>query len=162
MTRVLFYRHGSVVRLLEILGVMNSLLFLKRGFTYFDGPMILYLFLFSTYLFVRICTWIRWYEEEGELGIRVHFQKALVPTSYILAINSTVCFFLNSSLSIVLLSFSLLLMLAVTSVNGILIYFHRQDQDPLPINGFSRNLYLLKGDRDASFPIQEKQPISSV
>ena len=108
-----------------------------------------FLFLLATYLFVRICALIRWYPKEERpaegpkrIGIEIHFIKALVPTSYILAITSTFCLLDIPYLTTGIVIFADLLMLIVAPVNGIQIYFHLKDKDPFPINYFSLNKYL--------------------
>lgn len=132
-----------MVRLLEVGGVILSLVYLKGKLSdpnLATGP---FLFLFVCYLFVRICDWIHWYPGEPRgIGIEVHFRKALVPTSYILSISSIFALWNIPYLSTAVVVFAVLLMLVVAPVNGIQIYFHLRDKDPLSINYFSLNKYL--------------------
>jgi hypothetical protein len=149
MLKILFNRESLVVRFLELVGIAGSALFLKRKLPAVDVTTGFFLFLLVAYLFVRICAWIRWYPK-GErpadgpkrIGIEVHFIKALVPTSYILAITSIIVLLDIPYLSTSIVIFADLLMLVVAPVNGIQIYFHLRDKDPLPINYFSLNKYL--------------------
>lgn len=152
MFKVLFNRGGWVVRLLEVIGLVNSFFVLQRQGFELNGVTGLYLFLLLCNLLVRVCDWIHWYPGEPRwVGIEVHFRKARVPSSYILAIVSLICLSPFQTSSIVLLVLADLMMLVVVSVNGIQIYFHLHDRDPLPINYFSLNKYLQDADR--GFPL---------
>lgn len=143
MLKILFHRKSHVVRSLEILGVIGSFFFLKGRWAVNDLQTGLYLFLVIGYLFVRACDWISWYPREPRgIGIEVHFKKALVPTSYILAVTSIFALLDIPYLSTGVILLADLLMLVVAPVNGIVIYFHLKDKDPLPINYFSLNKYL--------------------
>ncbi len=145
MLKILFYRNSFVVRAMEAIGVFDSILFLKGRLPSVDFVTGLYLFLLALYAFIRICDAIPWYKGKPRgMGIEVHFRKAIVPTSYILAITSLLCLFEVPILTQVVLFIAILFMLVVTSVNGILIWFHLRDRDPLPINYFSSNQYLTE------------------
>ncbi|MBI2981052.1 MAG: hypothetical protein HYY44_01915 [Deltaproteobacteria bacterium] len=153
MFKILFNRSAPLIRLLEVTGIVNSFLFLKgRRPDLLTG---LCLFLLLQYLFIRICDTFPWYSmgrhsmgvvrgragsgfaSPKRIGIRVHFQKALVPTSYLLAIVSTICLFGIDWLSLSMLLLADFCMLIITAVNGILIWFHLNDREELPINYFS-------------------------
>lgn len=151
MLKFLFGRTSSVVRLLELVGVVNSAVYLSaRAGAHRNTPLLFFfLFLLLCYLFVRVCDGINWYPREKtppegprRLGIRVHFQKALVPTSYILAVASAFLLLAPPLVAAAVMAFADLLMIVVVSVNGILIYFHLRNRDSLPINYFSSNKYL--------------------
>lgn len=143
MFKILFNRNSWVVRSLEMGGVILSLVYLKGRLSDLDLVTGFYLFLFLCYLFVRICDWIHWYPKEPRgVGIEVHFKKSLVPTSYILSISSIFALWNIPYLSTAVVVFAVLLMLVVAPVNGIQIYFHLRDKDPLSINYFSLNKYL--------------------
>ena len=108
------------------------------------------------YGFVRACHGINWYPEakhrrtgDPELGIEVHFLKALVPTSYILAASSLLFFFGMQWTSMILAN---LMLFVVSGVNGILVAFHWRDDRRIPVNYFTRNLYLQE--------VEEAQPLS--
>ncbi|MBI2981447.1 MAG: hypothetical protein HYY44_03995 [Deltaproteobacteria bacterium] len=141
MFKFLFHRTAPLVRLLELIGVVNSFLFLKER--NFDLFMALYLFLLIAYFFIRICDTLRWYSKEEVtrwgriIGIRVHFQKALVPTSYILVIVSTIALLGTGWLQTAVVLLADLCLLLITSVNVILIWFHLNNREELPINYFS-------------------------
>lgn len=146
MLKTLFHRESLVIRSLEAIGLLGSFFVLRRqgyALNVFTG---LYLFLLLCYLIVRLCDWIHWYPgEQRGIGIEVHFRKSRVPCSYILAITSSICLlpFPHLPLSLLILLILVnLMMLAVVLVNGIQIYFHLRDKDPLPINYFSLNKHL--------------------
>jgi len=128
------------VRTLEILGVSLSLLYFWK-LPHFGVNAGLFVFLFASYLFLRLCDAVPWAETSRAIGIRVHFQKALVPTSYILTVTAFAAILDAPILSMATIALADLMMIAIVSVNGILIYFHRRDQDPLPRNYFSSNQY---------------------
>ena len=143
MLKIFFNRNSRVVRILEVVGVINSVILLKNRLPVIDVAVTLYLFLFLGYLFIRICDWIHWYPGEPRgIGIEVHFKGVLVPTSYLLSVTSIFAFLGIPFLSTGIILFANLLMLIVIPVNIILIYFHLRDKDPLPINYFSLNKYL--------------------
>ncbi len=153
-----------MVRLLEAVGVVGSVFFLTMGRGVrlsADAPTTFgfYLFLLTIYLFIRICDAIPWYPKQEtpsgysnrQVGIRVHFQKAIVPTSYVLFITSTVCLTTGGAsateswwtpLQFATVILADLCLLLVASVNGILIWFHLRDKEQMPVNYFSLNKYL--------------------
>jgi len=140
-----------MVRILEGIGVVGSYLFFQIRFATgdFNTTFYLYLFLAATYLWVRGCDLYPWYPDAEtppgytprQVGIRVHFLKALVPTSYLLGIVSFLCLLGIESLSFTATLAAGLCMVVVASVNGILIWFHRFDQERLPVNYFSLGKY---------------------
>ncbi len=149
MLKIFFNRTSPLVRLLELIGVILSVWFLTKRLPTDGVVPLLFLFLFCSYLFVRICDGVNWYPREKNLppdpkrfGIRVQFQKAIVPSAYILAITAAVALLEIPFLSTGVITFAVLLMLIVAPVNGILLYFHLRDKDPTPINYFSLNKYL--------------------
>jgi len=156
MSKILFNRSSLMVRCLEGIGLINSILFLfeaGKGRSSVAATGIgLYLFLLLCYLFVRACDLIFWYSKEDRgIGIEVHFKKALVPTSYILAITSTMALLNIPYFSSGIIFFADLLMLVVAPVNGILIYFYFRDEDQMSINYFSLNKYLYAKSEKSSF-----------
>lgn len=115
-------------------------------FDWRDG---LFLFLLACSLFIFTCDLIRWYPDserpEGrgqKIGIEIHFLKARVPTSYILAVTAALALAGIPYLSTGAVILADLMMLVVAPVNGILIWFHVRDKDPTPMNFFSLNKYL--------------------
>lgn len=120
------------------MGIVNSYFFLRQGPE--GAARFGLLFLVAAYLWVRICDLVPWYglgPEGKNLGIRVHFEKALVPTSYILAVASSLCLAGMGGLSLAAVILADLCMLIVAPVNGILIWFHFHDREELPVNYFS-------------------------
>lgn len=134
---------------MEFLSLIGSYLFLtiKWGTAEFDATFYLFALLLIQYLFVRGCDLYPWYPRwetpedfsDRQVGIRVHFLKALVPTSYILAVTSFTCLLGVDWLSFVIVLLADLLLFVVSGVNGILIWFHCHDKEPLPVNYFSLN-----------------------
>ena len=150
--KVLFNRESPVVRSLEVVGVGLSGLSLWKSLIPFDWRDGLFLFLLACCLFVFVCDLVKWYpdsERTGgagqKIGIEVHFLKARVPTSYILAITAILCLLEIPYLSTGVVLLADVMMLVVAPVNGILIWFHRRDRDPTPMNFFSLNKYLKTG-----------------
>ncbi len=148
MLKFFFNRTSFMVRFMEILGVGLGLLYVKNSRA-LSALLIAYLLLFLLYLFVRICDFINWYPKEcrdlyphKKIGTEIHFQKSLVPTSYILAVTSTALLLHIPLLSWTLLLLSISMMIVIAGVNGILLYFHFKDHEDLPVNFFSSNRYL--------------------
>ncbi len=137
---------------MEVIGVLNSIWILWREMHTPSLQLGAYAFLLMTYLFLRICDWVPWYPgEPRDIGIQVHFRKALVPTSYILAVTSSLVVLNVPFFSTFLLLLADLMMLVVAPVNGIILYFHFKDRSALPINYFTRNLY-FKEDGEVMIP----------
>ncbi|MBI2500846.1 MAG: hypothetical protein HYW02_05160 [Deltaproteobacteria bacterium] len=143
MFKILFHRSGLLVRILEIVGLLNTYRFFREPST--THLTTLYAFLLVNYLFIRLCDLVPWYTKSGhsfwdkKIGIRVHFQKALVPTSYILAIVSSLCLLQIEPLSTILLLLAGACFIIMTPVNFILIWFHFNDKEKTPVNYFSLN-----------------------
>jgi hypothetical protein len=147
--KVLFNRESPVVRSLEVVGLALSAVTLWKQLIPFDLRDGLFLFLLACCLFIFACDFIDWYpaseKPEGpkqKIGIEVHFLKARVPTSYILAVTAAVALLDIPYVSTGLVFLADLMMLVVAPVNGILIWFHRKDHDTTPMNYFSQNKYL--------------------
>lgn len=147
--KVLFNRESPVVRSLEIVGVFLAGIYLWKNLIPFDWQDGLFLVLLACSLFVFACDLFPWYasfeKPEGpkqKIGIEVHFLKARVPTSYILVVASIAALLQIPYVTIIVLVLVDLMMLVVAPVNGILIWFHRFDKDPTPMNYFSLNKYL--------------------
>ncbi len=152
--KALFNRESRVVRSLEVVGVVLAGVHLWKNFIPFDWRDGLFLFLLASALFIFACDLIRWYplseRTEGprqKIGIEVHFLKARVPTSYILAITSAIALLQIPYVSVGSVFLANLMMLAVAPVNGILLWFHRKDDDATPMNFFSLNKYLRDSAR---------------
>jgi hypothetical protein len=147
--KVLFNRESPVVRSLEAVGVLLAGFHLWKNLIPFDWRDGLFLFLLVCALFIFACDFIDWYaaseKPEGprqKIGIEVHFLKARVPTSYILAITSGLALLRIPYVSTAAVILAVAMMLVIAPVNGILLWFHRRDDDKTPMNYFSLNKYL--------------------
>lgn len=156
--KFLFNRTSLVVRLFEAAGLVLSLVYFFR-LSRFDLRAGLIAFLVACYLFLKICDLTPWAGIPRTLGIRVHFQKALVPMSYILTATALFALLDIPVLSTTVAMIAVLMMLVVAPVNGILIYFHHRDKDPLPMNYFSSNEYLVDEDKG---PLENEKLQTSV
>lgn len=146
MLKFFFNRESLIVRLMEILGIMAFGIFVWRYYQTPSRTLFFLSFLFAGYAFIRLCDIIPWHQAKNrQTGIRVHFQKAVVPCTYILAITNLTCLLNIPYASTLFMILGLLMTSAVLSVNVILVYFYFKDKDPLPINHFSSNSY-LRGD----------------
>lgn len=148
MLKFLFGRYSRFVRFLELTAVLFSGIIVSRWAERGFGivPDYLFALLLLHYLFIRFCYLYRWYPgiasrdpSETELGIEIHFLKALVPTSYILSLTALL-FLIGLAWPATILSN--LMMIVVSGVNVILIGFHFRDNDILPVNYFTRELIL--------------------
>ncbi len=132
-----------MVKIMEVLGICAYGVYTYKIWPHLDLRFFLISFIIACYIFIRACDLYPWHgAKDRGVGIRVHFQKAIVPTSYIMTVTSLLCLFTIPFLSTLLIILAVLMMLVVTPVNGILIYFYLKDKDPLPINYFSGNHYL--------------------
>lgn len=118
---------------MEILGVALTIAWIIQG-ERISIPFGIYLFL---YLFLRFCTTVRWHRGAKRYeGIELQFKKAMIPTSYILAMTSGVGFVTGSS---ILLWLAISLLAIIAHVNCILLTLHYKDKNTTPINYFSGN-----------------------
>ena len=147
MLSFLFNRESFFVRIVEGIAVFFSILYLSRIVSgqRFDGTVVLFIFSFGSYLFLRLCHGIRWYPNPScteKAGIALHFMKVLVPAAYLLSLLSGFSFFSNTSNPGLFFSIFVALALgSMAAINGILIYLHQKDTEPLPPNYFSHNHY---------------------
>lgn len=89
------------------------------------------------YLFLRLCASKRIYRGTPLFeGIGLHFKKAMIPTSYILAIVSSVGLATQATF---LLWGAVFLLGLLACVNLILLYLHAKDNNVTPVNTFSKN-----------------------
>ena len=101
-------------------------------------------FLILSWIFLNLLDQIPWYPaEKKKLGIRVHFQKNVVPTSYLMAIAFALKLAGVSEWALV--PFAILL-LPVHYVSVILLYFHFRDKSTMRPGYFSNNFYLEEKD----------------
>lgn len=135
MLKFFFHRFSKVVYLMEILGVLFTVGWIFQTQT-IPIPFAIYL---STYLFLRFCTSVRWHKGAKRYeGIELQFKKAMIPTSYIIAITSGVGFFTHSTLFLWL---AIPFLVIIAHVNVILLYLHCKDKNTTPINYFSANKF---------------------
>ncbi len=98
------------------------------------------IFLMVSWLILKVLDWIPWYPGyQGKLGIRLHFQKNIIPASYLLALAFALKLWGSSEWA--LLPFVILLM-PVFYVSGILLYFHFRDSSAMMPGYFTHNFYL--------------------
>jgi len=91
------------------------------------------------YLFIRICASVRWYRGVPRYsGIELQFKKALVPTSYAMALMGA---WLLAMPSVVPLIILVIVLAVVAHVNVILIRFHLRDRDRTPVNFYSSGTF---------------------
>ena len=90
--------------------------------------------------FITITRFFPWYPKAFRgCGIEEHFEKTIVPTSYMMVATAIVYHLWESCWPF--LAFAGLLLTIIISVNFILLYFHFRDQDPLPPSYFTQNLH---------------------
>jgi hypothetical protein len=100
-----------------------------------SAQIILLSIVFLEYLFVKFCASWSWYPKKiKSLGITIHFEKAMVPTSYLLAIMTWSFFFARGY---AILIAALIILIIIVHVNVILLALHRKDRDETPPNYFS-------------------------
>lgn len=142
MIKFFFDRKSLVVKLMEISGLIFTAMLFAAGWykkLLFINKLV-FLFYLLEYLFIKACAVIHWYKdaERGE-GIELQFIKAVVPTSYILALTG---FLLLIGAPVALVYFSAFLLAVIAHVNVILLYLHLKDTDSSPVNYYSHNKYL--------------------
>src|SRR3989338_2805302 len=137
-----FNRKGAVVLSLTILGWLLTIWNLyrlpsegaERGVVTGITFVIFCVFCF----FITITRFFPWYSRAFRgLGIEEHFEKTLVPTSYIMVITAIV--YLLWERCWPFLVFVNLLFIVIILVNFTLLYFHFRDHDPLPPSYFAQN-----------------------
>ncbi len=142
MLKFFFHRSSPVVYLMNFLalGEIGILLFRSQ---FFQGPIFLgwaSLFLIFTWGAFNLLNLINWYPgHKGKLGIRLHFQKNLVPTVYLSAWAFALKVF--GFPEWVLLPV-ILLVLPMYYVAIVLLVFHFRDTCEMKPGYFSRNFYL--------------------
>lgn len=139
-----FNRKGPVVLSLTVIGWALALLNLYKlpgqwevrgqatGIIY-----IAFLFLCGLITVIRFIPW--YHRKDRGAGIEEHFEKTLVPTSYIMVVANSLYFFWMKAWPFLVFIFPLLLLIMI--VNGILLYFHKRDKNTTPPSYFARSLY---------------------
>jgi len=127
-----------MVRLMELTGVAGLAMLLWKVF-HSNMVMLWKIFLIIIaveYLFVRFCSIWRWYDiKDRSFGIGLQFEKALVPTGYILTIAS-LWFLLKPSIIPLIIACALFVL--IIHVNVILLSLHFKDDDKTPANFYTR------------------------
>ena len=138
MIKFFFNRFSKMVVIMEVIGF----LFLVVDFFYIFSEksfvkILLFVVVLFEYIFIRFCATKRWHKEVPRFsGIELHLKKAMVPTSYIIAIFAGLAFFGFPVFSYAVAAFVLLV---IAHVNVILIYFYLRDKDKTPVNYFTGN-----------------------
>ncbi len=146
MLKFFFHRDSRFVRAIEAVGAILFIpIIIKEG----KGGVIFWLYLFA-YLLIRFSYNFNWYRSfkadipspqrgegqgEGELGIRLHFKKALVAASYIIFIVNLASL-LTGKRAFFYVAFVMFAM--VLYLHAVLLYLHFRDKDERPPNYFSR------------------------
>src|SRR5215470_14400931 len=147
MLKFFFHRDSWMVRLMNALAGVELLALLVA---YLRGSLASLgwatPFLMATWLLLNLLNLIPWYgrqvPQEGgntKLGIRLHFQKNLVPASYLLAFDFALKWLGVPEWGLFPLA---LLFLPFYYVNAILLFFHFRDSSTLTPGYFSHNFYL--------------------
>jgi hypothetical protein len=135
-----FNRQGKFFFLVTILGLSLmgwQLFFLPQKWISHGllTDLLLISFLFLCFLFF-VCRFIPWYPslKKGQ-GIEQHFEKMIVPTSYLMVLVGSFLSFFNSPWIVLFLSCLILFVLLV--INFILIYLYLKDTDKTSPGYFS-------------------------
>jgi hypothetical protein len=137
MLRFFFHRDSKMVLIMEIFGLGGVLCI---GIQLFSGQVplvssIFFIVVFTEYTFIRFCALKRWYaHQDRSAGIGLHFKKAMVPTSYILACNTWLFVLTHQG---VFLAAAFALFMIIIHVHIILLVLHRKDHNENDINVFS-------------------------
>jgi hypothetical protein len=140
MLKFFFNRDSKAVLVAEMIGViLFAAIFLKGSLaghgTLFRACFLVYL---AAYLFIRFCALWPWYKKFGRVpkdaGVMMQFRKALVSTSYIIAVTNALILVGAPGAT---LYFSLIVLIGTIHVSCILIYLHLRDKDTTPPNYFS-------------------------
>lgn len=140
MLALFFNRFSKVVYAMEFLGLLLWSIVAYQAFVgHLTSPQNYTVTItLALYGFLRFCATFRFYKNAPCCsGIELHFKKAMVPTSYIMAISGLCTIFYPSA---VFLGFAILLLTFLAHVNVILLYLRHRDTDPTPVN------FLSKGD----------------
>jgi hypothetical protein len=131
-----FDRMSRTVLLAELIGVVLMAAATAR-FAPASGAfsIVLFALLWAQYAFIRLCASRRWYEDAPRYaGIERHFKKAMVPTSYIMAVCGLMFTFAFSMALLVIVD---ALFVVIVHVNIIFIYLHLHDHDITPPNFYT-------------------------
>lgn len=140
MLRFFFHRFSARVLIAEAAGVFLLGLWAWRIWLRPDDPWHkgLLALVVLEYAFIRLCASRRWYRGAPRWsGIELQFKKAMVPTSYLLAVAGAALLF-APALPVLITAAALLGVVA--HVNVILLVLHGRDRSELPVNAFSRKI----------------------
>jgi len=141
MLSFFFNRFSKTVLLMEIAGF--SLMAIDFALTARRGPspsLVLILMVLLLYAFIRYCASRRWYKGVPRYsGIELQFKKAMVPTSYTMALTGLLFLAWPSA---IWPGIALLFLAVVAHVNVILLYLRNKDTDPTPVNYFTSGKFL--------------------
>jgi hypothetical protein len=142
MLKLFFNRNSPFVYLMNAIALVEALLLLFRGRGGDPGFHLGWLscYLIFSWLFFNALNLFPWYSGfKGKLGIRLHFQKNLVPVVYL----SALAFALKlMGVSDWVLSPIAVLYLPMYYVALILLWFHFRDESELTPGYFTHNFYL--------------------
>ncbi len=141
MLRFFFYRSSPMVYLMNLISTLLLGCLLYRAWRVEEGGLgFSSVFLIFTYLFFNFLNLFPFYPgQKGKVGIRLHFQKNIVPMSYLMVIAFSLKLMGVSEWG--LLPF-VLLYLPVYYVSLILLVFHFRDSSDLAAGYFTHNFYL--------------------
>ena len=137
MLRFFFHRSSKVVVIMEIVGLCGVLCISAQLFL---GQLtllqsIFFISVLAEYVFVRFCALKRWHAHQDRCaGIGLHFKKAMVPTSYILAC-STWLFVLTQKAVFFIIAFAFFII--IIHVHVILFGLYGKDHNKNEVNVFS-------------------------
>ena len=156
MINLLFDRFSKVVLAMEIVGIPLMAMATVRLLLGRPSPLTstLLALVIAEYAFIRYCASRRWYRSAPRWsGIEKHLKKALVPTSYIIAILGAALLFFPSAL---LLGIAAFLLAVVAHVNIILLYFHLRNKDETPANYYSGGAFLKINRHSVNAPTDSR------
>ncbi len=137
MLKTFFHRNSPYVKIAYIGGLILTFIFLyqKRVETFSSFQTAAFFLFLLQLLFAQTLVIYPWYPKEAKgPGIRLQFQKAMVPASYCWLVMLILFFLKIYTVPLLLFNF---LMLPISVVACILIYFHRLDPDPSSPNELS-------------------------
>ena len=146
MLKRFFYRTSPFVYGMNVLSFGFILVFLYQAYGTESGLHLGWAtyFLIFCWVYFNALNWIPWYPgTKGKLGIRLHFQKTVVPMVYILPVAFVLKLF---GVGEVYLAIFGALFLPMFYVSFILLYFHFRDTSDLMPGYFTHNFYLNEED----------------
>lgn len=139
-----FNRRSKFIRVLEVAGLAGfAAIFVSGAYGAFGtGAKILFFAYVCEYLFIRLCSTIKWYKKfpdvSSDAGIYKYFKMVMVPTSYLIAITNLL---LALGSSPAFMYVPVVSMIVIVYLNAVMVYIHLRDGSALPPNYFSSNEY---------------------